>query len=60
MTKQQYGTLTFVLATIAALLAFSAAVVRYVAQGEIKIGLIAAGIFILAFGFAARGAASRD
>lgn len=39
------------LALTAALLAWGAALVRYLNDGEIRISLIAAGAFILAIGF---------
>ncbi len=43
-----------VLATVAALLAFAAAAVRYARTGDVKWTLIAAGLFILTFGISAR------
>lgn len=54
MNKTGYANLTLILSIIAALLAFSAALVGYLRQGEVKISLIAAGLFLLAFGFGAR------
>ena len=54
MTKEGYANLTLVLSIIAALLALSAALVEYVHRGNVKISLIAAGIFLLAFGIGAR------
>lgn len=54
MTKEGYAKLTFVLSIIAAALALSAALVAYVRKGDVMISLIAAGIFLLAFGFGAR------
>ncbi len=54
MTKEGSANLTLVLSIIAALLALSAALVEYLRKGEVKIYLIAAGIFLLAFGFGAR------
>ena len=54
MTKEQYRQLAFVLALIAAALALAAAVVRYVRHGEINLSLIAAGVFLVAFGYTAR------
>lgn len=54
MTKQGYANLTLVLSIIAAILALSAALVGYIANGEVRISLIAAGLFLLAFGFGAR------
>lgn len=55
MTQAKYATLTLILAIVAAALAFSAAAVRYASDGEIRWSLIAAGLFILAFGFGAKG-----
>lgn len=46
--------LTFILSIIAAALASAAAVIRYISHGEINFSLIGAGIFVLAFGFAAK------
>ncbi len=54
MTKEGYAKLTFVLSLIAAALALSAAVIEYVLRREVNIALIAAGVFMLAFGFGAR------
>jgi hypothetical protein len=54
MTKEGYARLTFILSLIAALLALAAALVAYVRKGEVMLALIAAGIFLLAFGFGAR------
>ena len=54
MTKEGYAKLTFILSIIAALLAFSAALIGYLTRGDIMISLIAAGIFLLAFGFGAK------
>jgi hypothetical protein len=54
MTKESYANLTLILAIIAAALALSAALIRYVAQGEVRFSLIAAGVFLLALGFGAR------
>jgi len=54
MMKKGYANLTLTLSIIAAILAFSAALVGYVRHGEIRIFLIAAGIFLLAFGFGAK------
>ncbi len=53
MTKSGYGRLTLVLSLIAAALALSAALITYFSTGEVKLGLIAAGVFILALGFGA-------
>lgn len=55
MTKKGYANLTLALALVAALLALSAAAVSYVRHGELNWVLIAAGIFLLAFGLGARG-----
>lgn len=54
MTKENYATLTLVLSLIAAVLALSAALIEYVRSGEVRFSLIAAGVFLLAFGFGAR------
>lgn len=54
MTKQGYANLTLILAIIAAVLALSAALIRYIANGEVRFSLIAAGLFLLAFGFGAK------
>ena len=60
MTKEAYATLTLILAIIAAGLALGAALVEYLARGEVKISLIAAGVFLLAFGFGARSSIARQ
>jgi hypothetical protein len=54
MTKEGYAKLTWILSIVAAVLALSAALIEYVRQGEVNIALIAAGLFLLAFGFGAR------
>ncbi|MDX6696409.1 MAG: hypothetical protein QOF02_4012 [Blastocatellia bacterium] len=54
MTKEGSAKLTFVLSIIAAVLAFSAALIAYVRKGDVNISLVAAGVFLLAFGFGAR------
>ena len=54
MTREGSGGLTLALSIIAAVLALAAAVVEYVRRGEVRVSLIAAGIFLLAFGFGAR------
>ena len=54
MTKEGSAKLTLVLSIIAAALALSAALVEYLRKGEVKLSLIAAGIFLLAFGFGAK------
>lgn len=45
---------TLFLAIVAAVLALGAAVVRYFADGEVRWSLIAAAVFLLAFGFGAK------
>jgi hypothetical protein len=55
MTQANYVRLTLILAIVAAALAFGAAVVRYMSDGEIRWSLVAAGVFILAFGLGAKG-----
>jgi hypothetical protein len=55
MTKDGYAKLTLILSIIAAGLALSAALVDYIRGGGVNISLIAAGLFLLAFGFGARG-----
>lgn len=59
MTKEGYAKLTLVLSILAAVLALSAALVQYVRRGEIYFALIAAGLFLLAFGFGAKGRIAR-
>ena len=54
MKKEGYANLTLVLAIIAAVLALSAALIEYLRTGNVKVTLIAAGIFILVFGIGAR------
>lgn len=54
MTKEGYAKLTLILSVIAAALAFTAALIEYVRQGEVNVALIAAGLFLLAFGFGAK------
>jgi hypothetical protein len=54
MTRANYARLTLILSCIAAALALSAAAVRYYQRGDVLWPLIAAGIFILAFGLGAR------
>jgi hypothetical protein len=55
MDQTRAARLTLILSIIAAALAFAAAVARYLKNGEVNISLIAASIFIFAFGLAARG-----
>ena len=59
MTKEGSAKLTLILSIIAAGLAFTAALIEYTNHGEVKLGLIAAGLFLLAFGFGARSRISR-
>ena len=54
MTKESSARWTLILSVIAAALALSAALIEYIRQGEVNIALIAAGIFLLAFGFGAK------
>ncbi|MBA2527805.1 MAG: hypothetical protein H0V18_18795 [Pyrinomonadaceae bacterium] len=54
MTKEGYANLTLILSIVAAGLALSAAVIEYVRRGDVRIALIAAGIFLLALGFGAK------
>ena len=55
MTPERSARLTLILSIVAAGLAFAAAVVAFVKDGEIKWTLIAAGFFILTFGISAKG-----
>ena len=59
MTKEGYAKLTWILSIVAAVLALSAALIEYVRQCEVNVGLIAAGLFLLAFGFGARSRIAR-
>ena len=59
MTKESYAKLTLILSLAAAALALSAAAVAYVRSGNVSVALIAAGFFLLAFGFGARGRIAR-
>jgi len=59
MTKEGYAKLTWILSMVAAVLALSAALIEYVRQGEMDVGLIAAGLFLLAFGFGAKSRIAR-
>jgi uncharacterized membrane protein (UPF0136 family) len=54
MKKEGYANLTLVLSIIAAVLALAGALIEYLRKGDVKITLIAAGIFILVFGLGAR------
>lgn len=54
MTKEGYAKLTFILSIVAAALALVAALIEYLRQGEVNIALLAAGLFLLAFGFGAK------
>jgi hypothetical protein len=51
MTKSN---LTFVLALTAAGLAFAALLITYLRGGQMRFGLIAAGVFLIVFGIGAR------
>jgi len=53
MTKSGYARLTFALSIVSATLALSAALIHYLKFDELKVSLIAAGVFLLAFGFGA-------
>jgi len=57
--KEGYAKLTWILSIVAAVLALSAALIEYVRQGEVNVALIAAGLFLLAFGFGARSRIAR-
>jgi hypothetical protein len=46
---------TFVLGILAALLAWAAAVIRYVRTGEVALGILAAGLFCLVLAWSSRG-----
>lgn len=59
MTKESYAKLTLILSIIAAALALTAALIEYTRQGEVNLALIAAGIFLLAFGFGAKSRIAR-
>ena len=59
MTKESYAKLALILSLIAAALALSAAAVEYVRRGNVNVALIAAGLFVLAFGFGAKGRIAR-
>jgi len=59
MTKEGYAKLTWILSIVAAVLALSAALIEYIRQGEVNVGWIAAGLFLLAFGFGAKSRTAR-
>jgi hypothetical protein len=59
MTKEGYAKLTLILSLVAAALALSAALVGYTRRGEVNIALIAAALFLVAFGFGAKGRIAR-
>jgi lipopolysaccharide export LptBFGC system permease protein LptF len=59
MAKEGYSKLALILSLIAAALAFSAAAIEYSRQGEVKLGLIAGGLFLLALGFSAKSRIGR-
>lgn len=59
MTREGYAKLTLILSLVAAALALAAALIGYTRHGEINIGLIAAGLFLVAFGFGARSRIGR-
>jgi hypothetical protein len=52
--RNDSATWTLILSIIAAALALAAALVPYFTDGEIRWSLVAAGVFLLAFGFGAR------
>lgn len=54
MTRANSAKLTLILSIVAAALAIAAALIRYLADGEVRWSLIAAGVFLLAFGFGAK------
>lgn len=59
MTKEGYARLTLILSLVAAALALSAALVEYSRQGKVNIALIAAALFLVAFGFGAKSRIAR-
>ncbi len=59
MTKEGYAKLTLILSLVAAALALSAALIKYVRRGEVDLALMAAGLFLLAFGFGAKSRIAR-
>jgi len=54
MTKESQARLTLTLFLIAAALAFAAALIRYVSSGEVRISLVAAGVFLVVLAFGAK------
>lgn len=52
--RARSANLTLILSIVAAALALTAAIIRYVADGEVRWSLIAAAVFLLAFGFGAK------
>ena len=59
MTKDGYAKLTLILSIVAAGLALSAALLEYILRGGVKISLIAAALFLLAFGYGAKSRIAR-
>ncbi len=59
MTNEGYAKLTWILSIVAAVLALSAVLIEYAREGEVNVGLIAAGLFLLAFGFGAKSRIAR-
>ena len=60
MTKAEAARLTMILSFVAAALALAAALIEYTRRGEVNIGLVAAGIFLVAFGLGAKGRIARS
>jgi hypothetical protein len=58
MAESKSRRLTFVLGVIAALLAWAAAMIRYVRTGEVALWLLAAGLFCLVLAMSSRGTSS--
>jgi len=54
MTRADSARLTLILSIVAAALALGAGLIRYFADHEIRWGLFAAALFLLAFGFGAK------
>jgi hypothetical protein len=54
MTKEGYAKLTMILAFVAAALALAAALIEYFRRGEVNVALVAAGLFLVAFGLGAK------
>ena len=59
MRKEGYAKLTLFLSLAAAALAISAAAVEYARRGNVNAALVAAGLFLVAFGFVARARIAR-